>query len=169
MIFSVTRFFHCFRYTLILTRGCPESRCGESRWKWFLEDFSDFSEFSRKFALKNSEKVYEVGVRFSLEIRKRGWKWFQTPRRLYSVEVPRELCGFCMFSRVFNSTFCVSFMRFYANFEFQKCAGTSSSFRPYRRVFFNAPAKSSRSGRAKFLMNFIENHWFLRVWGEFFD
>ena len=26
------------------------------------------------------------------------------------------------------------------------------------RFFFNAPAKSSRSGRAKFLMNFIENH-----------
>ena len=25
-------------------------------------------------------------------------------------------------------------------------------------IFFNAPAKSSRSGRAKFLMNFIENH-----------
>ena len=37
------------------------------------------------------------------------------------------------------------------------------------RFFFNAPAKSSRSGRAKFLMNFIENHWFLRLWGEFFD
>ena len=91
MIFSVTRFFHCFRYTLILTRGCPESRCGESRWKWFWEDFSDFSEFSRKFALRTSEKVYEVGVRFSLEIRKRVWKWFETLRRLYSVEVPREL------------------------------------------------------------------------------
>ena len=30
------------------------------------------------------------------------------------------------------------------------------------RFFFNAPAKSSRSGRAKFLMNFIENHWLLK-------
>ena len=91
-----------------------------------------FCEILRKFALKNSEKVYEVEVRFSLEIRKRVWKWFETPRRLYSVEVPRELCGFCVFSRVFNSTLCVSFMRFHAKFEFQKCAGTSSSFRPYR-------------------------------------
>ena len=49
------------------------------------------AEFSRKFALKNSEKAYGVGVRFSLEIRKRVWEWFETPRRLYSVEVPREL------------------------------------------------------------------------------
>ena len=97
-----------------------------------LQFFVKIAEFSRKFALKNSEKVYEVGVRFSLEIRKRVWKWFETPRRLYSVEVPRELCGFCVFSRVFNSTLCVSFMRFHAKFEFQKCAGTSSSFRPYR-------------------------------------
>ena len=96
-----------------------------------MQFFVKIAEFSRKFALKNSEKVYEVGVRFSLDVRKRVWKWFETPRRLYSVEVPRELCGFCVFSRVFNSTFCVSFMRFYANFEFQECAGTSSSFRRY--------------------------------------
>ena len=106
MIFSVTRFFHCFRYTLILTRGCPESRCGESRWKWFLEDFSDFSEFSRKFALKNSEKAYGVGVRFSLEIRKRVWEWFETPRRLYSVEVPGKRQGvlFILFKK--KTRFC---------------------------------------------------------------
>ena len=56
-----------------------------------LQFFVKIAEFSRKFALKNSEKVYEVGVRFSLDVRKRVWKWFETRRRLYSVEVPREL------------------------------------------------------------------------------
>ena len=57
-----------------------------------LNSKSDFCfRFLRKFALKNSEKVYEVGVRFSLDVRKRLWKWFETRRRLYSVQVPREL------------------------------------------------------------------------------
>ena len=56
-----------------------------------MQFFVKIAEFSRKFALKNSEKVYEVGVRFSLDVRKRLWKWFETRRRLYSVEVPREL------------------------------------------------------------------------------
>ena len=83
--------------------------------RFFMQFFMKIAEFPRKFALKNSEEVYEVGVRFSLEIRKRVCKWFEAPRRLYSVEVPRELCGFCVFSRVFNSTFRVSFSRFYAN------------------------------------------------------
>ena len=32
-------------------------------------------------------------MRFSLEIRKRVWKWFETPRRLYSVEVPGKRQG----------------------------------------------------------------------------
>ena len=58
-----------------------------------MQFFVKIAEFSRKFALKNSEKVYEVGVRFSLEIRKRVWKWFETPRRLYSVEVPGKRQG----------------------------------------------------------------------------
>ena len=56
-----------------------------------LQFFVKIAEFSRKFALKNLEKVYEVGVRFSLDVRKRVWKWFETRTRLYSVEVPREL------------------------------------------------------------------------------
>ena len=56
-----------------------------------MQFFVKIAEFSRKFALKNSEKVYEVGVRFSLDVRKRLWKWFEARRRLYSVEVPREL------------------------------------------------------------------------------
>ena len=58
-----------------------------------MQFFVKIAEFSRKFALKNSEKAYGVGVRFSLEIRKRVWKWFETPRRLYSVEVPGKRQG----------------------------------------------------------------------------
>ena len=58
-----------------------------------MQFFVKIAEFSRKFALKNSEKAYGVGVRFSLEIRKRVWEWFETPRRLYSVEVPGKRQG----------------------------------------------------------------------------
>ena len=36
------------------------------------------------------------------------------------------------------------------------------------RFFFNAPSKSSQSGRAKILMNFIEFHWIsLHFWWHF--
>ena len=65
-----------------------------------MQFFVKIAEFSRKFALKNSEKAYGVGVRFSLEIRKRVWKWFETPRRLYSVEVPGKRQGASLESRI---------------------------------------------------------------------
>ena len=59
--------------------GCSRF-CVFSRKKW-KNSKSDFCfRFSRKFALKNSEKAYGVGVRFSLEIRKRVWKWFEAGR-----------------------------------------------------------------------------------------
>ena len=61
--------------------------------RFFMQFFMKIAEFSRKFALKNSEEVYEVGVRFSLHIRKRVWKCFETQRRFYSVQVPGKRPG----------------------------------------------------------------------------
>ena len=91
MIFSMTRFFYCFRYTLILTRGCPESRCGESRWKWFWGIFRIFAEFSRKFARKVHEEPHGLGLRFFFCTIAKVFRGFQVARDSFSLLKPRKL------------------------------------------------------------------------------
>ena len=94
-----------------------------------LDFFRIFAEFSRKFALKVHEEPYEVGVRFFFCTIAKVFRRFQVARDSFSLEKPRKLRSRFSKFRIFAL---IVLLRLEANFEFQKCAVTSSSFRRYR-------------------------------------
>ena len=94
-----------------------------------LAFFRIFAEFSRKFALKVHEEPYAVGVTFFFCTIAKIFRRFQVARDSFSLLKPRKLRSRLSKFRIFAL---VVLLRLEANFEFQKCAVTSSSFRPYR-------------------------------------
>ena len=109
MFSAVVRDFACFRV-----------------FSFFLRIFA---EFSRKFARKVHEEPYEVGVRFFFCTIAKVFRRFQVARNSFSLEKPRKLRSRLSKFRIFAL---IVLLRLEANFEFQKCAVTSSSFRRYR-------------------------------------
>ena len=109
MFLAVVRDFACFRV-----------------FSFFLRIFA---EFSRKFARKVHEEPYEVEVRFFFCTIAKVFRRFQVARNSFSLEKPRKLRSRLSKFRIFEL---IVLLRFEANFEFQKCAVTSSSFRRYR-------------------------------------
>ena len=94
-----------------------------------LSFFRIVAEFSRKFALKVHEEPCEVGVRFFSCTIAKVFRRFQVARNSFSLEKPRKLRSRLSKFRIFAL---IVLWRLEANFEFQKCAVTSSSFRRYR-------------------------------------
>ena len=91
--------------------------------------FRIFAEFSRKFARKVHEEPHGVGVRFFFYTIAKVFRRFQVARDSFSLEKPRKLRSRFSKFRIFAL---IVLLRLEANFEFQKCAVTSSSFRRYR-------------------------------------
>ena len=109
MFLAVVRDFACFRV-----------------FSFFLRIFA---EFSRKFARKVHEELYEVGVRFFFYTIAKVFRRFQVARDSFSLEKPRKLRSRFSKFRIFAL---IVLLRLEANFEFQKCAVTSLSFLTYR-------------------------------------
>ena len=104
MFLAVVRDFACFRV-----------------FSFFLRIFA---EFSRKFARKVHEELYEVGVRFFFYTIAKVFRRFQVARNSFSLEKPRKLRSrlskFRIFAlivllRLFVRSFVRSFVRFNAN------------------------------------------------------
>ena len=93
---------------------------------WF---FRIFAEFSRKFALKVHEEPHGLGLRFFFYTIAKVFRRVQVARDSFSLEKPRKLRSRLSKFRIFAL---IVLLRLEENFEVQKCAVTSSSFRRYR-------------------------------------
>ena len=107
--------------------GCPRFCVFSRVFIFFL--LRIFAEFLRKFARKVHEEPHGVGVRFFFYTIAKVFRRFQVARDSFSLEKPRKLRSRFSKFRIFAL---IVLLRLEANFEFQKCAVTSSSFLTYR-------------------------------------
>ena len=122
-----------------------------------------FAEFSRKFARKVHEEPHRLGLRFFFYTIAKVFRRFQVARDSFSLLKPRKLRSRFSKFRIFAL---IVLLRLEANFEFQKCAGTSPNFRPYRVWPYNVKrgpkCQKSQEENEYFSCIFSDFGWILR-------